>query len=155
MNDTTTLIAQINFKSCLLILRKNPPSTFIDFLEFSTLHSSFIRFYVLVFSKNSSFIPSSTFIKEMRVCVMSSKRSLHVSYKITTLQTTTYWRRPLTMFLLFFPYLFMCKYLIYISTISVREGAQWEISKFFFKPLLMQTWVVRGVNIDQKNLEEY
>ena len=47
--------------------------------------------------------------------------------------TNHYWRRPLTMFLLFFPYLFMCKYLKYILTISVREGAQWEISKFFFQ----------------------
>ena len=35
---------------------KNPPSSFIDFLDFSTLHSSFIRFYVLVFSKNSTLL---------------------------------------------------------------------------------------------------
>ena len=34
--------------------KKNPPSAFIDSLDFSTLHSSFIRFYVLVFSKKSS-----------------------------------------------------------------------------------------------------
>ena len=35
---------------------KNPPSSFIDFLDFATLHSSFIRFYVLVFSKNSTLL---------------------------------------------------------------------------------------------------
>ena len=52
--------------------------------------------------------------------------------------------------LYFFPNLFTCKYLKYISTISVREGAQWEISKFFF-----QTSELSGVSIDQKNLEEY
>ena len=39
----TTLISLINVKSRLLILKKNPPSTFIDFLDFSTLHSSFIK----------------------------------------------------------------------------------------------------------------
>ena len=52
--------------------------------------------------------------------------------------------------LCFFPNLFTCKYLKYISTISVQEGAQWEISKFFFKPLLMQTWVIRWVNRSEK-----
>ena len=31
---------------------KNPPSTFIDFLDFSTLHSSFIRFMYQFFPKN-------------------------------------------------------------------------------------------------------
>ena len=42
---------------------KNPPYTFIDFLDFSTLHSTFIRFMYQFFPKNpaSTFIPASTF----------------------------------------------------------------------------------------------
>ena len=57
----STLISLINVEPTLTDFEKfhppqnkNPPSTFIDFLDFSTLHSSFIRFYVLVFSKNST-----------------------------------------------------------------------------------------------------
>ena len=59
----TTLISLINVEPTLTDFEKfhppqnkNPPSSFIDFLDFSTLHSSFIRFYVLVFSKNSTLL---------------------------------------------------------------------------------------------------
>ena len=58
-----TLISLINVEPTLTDFEKfhppqnkNPPSSFIDFLDFSTLHSSFIRFYVLVFSKNSTLL---------------------------------------------------------------------------------------------------
>jgi hypothetical protein len=53
--------------------KKNPPSTFIDFLDFFTLHSSFIRvMYILFCTKKTHpplLFPTSTFIKEMRVSV--------------------------------------------------------------------------------------
>ena len=57
----STLISLINVEPTLtdfekfhLPQNKNPPSTFIDFLNFSALRSSFIRvMYILVFSKKS------------------------------------------------------------------------------------------------------
>ena len=49
--NTLTLISLINQEPTLTDLKKfrpqqnkNPPSTFIEILDFSTLHSSFIRF---------------------------------------------------------------------------------------------------------------
>ena len=88
-----TLISLINVKSRLPILKnstlhkKNPPSAFIDFLDFFHPPLHVYCIYVLVFSKKSqpprlfqsprlwfcnfctlsTFIPTSTFIKEMRV----------------------------------------------------------------------------------------
>ena len=50
LSEVTTLISLINVGPTLTDFEKfhppqnkNPPSTFIDFLDFSTLHSSFIR----------------------------------------------------------------------------------------------------------------
>ena len=89
-----TLISLINVEPTLTDFEKfhppqnkNPPSTFIDFLDFSTLHSSFIRFMYKFFPKNptlhvysnlhvdwffsfctpSTFKSPSTVIREMKV----------------------------------------------------------------------------------------
>ena len=66
----STLISLINVGPMLTDFEKfhppqnkNPPSTFIEFLDFSTLHSSFIRVMYYFFPKipPSTFIPISTF----------------------------------------------------------------------------------------------
>ena len=58
-----TLISLINVKSRLLILKKNPPSTFIDFLDFFHLPLHVYCIYILVFSKKSH--PPRLFILQL------------------------------------------------------------------------------------------
>ena len=77
LQNWCTLISLIIVKSRLLILKKKihpqrtfPPSMFIDFLDL--FHPPLLVYciYVLVFSKQippSTFIPTSTTMKEMRV----------------------------------------------------------------------------------------
>ena len=81
-----TLISLINVEPTLTNFEKfhppqnkNPPSSFIDFLDFSTLHSSFIRFYVLVFLKN--FHPPRLF-QAPRLVIWQLLHPLHVYSKL-------------------------------------------------------------------------
>ena len=78
-----TLISLINVKSRLLILKKNPPSTFIDFLDFFPPSTPrLLQVCTSFFQK----IPSSTVIREMRVdenqyCKNFKKSSFEIKFK--------------------------------------------------------------------------
>ena len=70
-----TLISLINVKSRLLILKKNPPSTFIDFLDLFPPPLLVYCIYVLVFSKKSH--PPRLF-QPPRLLILQLLHPLHV-----------------------------------------------------------------------------